>query len=230
MPETSRARVTDDIAYRTVRENIEALLADPEVAGDARVPACPEWTVRDLVAHLVDNTVGAFRRASVEPPEVPAADASVEQLLDAWLRLGEGVDVHLRARDGERGPSLLVMDAFTHEIDLRYAVGASVPAEHVAYPRALGLLTGGFGESVRRHGLPSVRVVCDGAEWVCGPGEPAVTLTASRHDLHRALTGRRSHEQITALGWSGDPSRWLPAFTWGPFAPPTEPGDVLSAG
>ncbi|MEV8441816.1 maleylpyruvate isomerase family mycothiol-dependent enzyme [Actinosynnema sp. NPDC051121] len=227
---TSWVRVTDDIAYRTVRENFAALLAEPGARADVRVPACPGWTVRDVVAHMVDNVLTALSQASVAPPEVPAADASPAQLLGTWLRLGRGLDVHLHANDGERGPALLVMDAFTHEIDLRYAIGAPVPAEHVAYRRALGLLTAGFGESVRGHDLPSVRVVCDGAEWVCGPGAPAVTLVGSRHDVHRALAGRRSHAQIAAMGWSDDPTRWLPAFTWGPFTPPAAPGDVLSAG
>jgi uncharacterized protein (TIGR03083 family) len=230
MPGTSWVRVTDDIAYRTVRENFTALLAEPGARADVRLPACPEWTIRDVVAHMVDNVLTALRQASVAPPEVPAADASPRQLLDAWLRLGEGLDVHLHANDGERGPAVLVMDAFTHEVDLRYAIGAPVPAEHVAYRRSLGLLTAGFGESVRAHGLPSVRVLCDGAEWVCGTGAPAVTLAASRHDAHRALAGRRSHAQLTAMDWSDDPRRWLPAFTWGPFTPPAEPGDALSAG
>jgi uncharacterized protein (TIGR03083 family) len=230
MLETSWAQVSDDVAYRTVRENFAALLTDAGDVADVRVPACPEWTVRDLVAHLLGNTASALGQASDSPPEVPPADAPLARQFEAWQRLGEGVDAFLLARDGERGPTLLVMDAFTHEVDLRYAIGAPVPAEHVAYRRAFGLLTTGFGESVRQRGLPAVRIVCDGAEWVCGPGEPAVTLAGSRHDVHRALAGRRSAEQLAAMDWSDDPTRWLPAFTWGPFAPPAEAGDSVSAG
>ncbi|MCE6996084.1 maleylpyruvate isomerase family mycothiol-dependent enzyme [Saccharothrix sp. S26] len=183
---------------------------------DVTIPACPGWTVRDLLAHMVDNALGALRQASVAPPEKPTEDASAARLLDTWLRLGEGLHVHLHANDGERGPALLVMDGFTHEVDLRHAVGAPVPAEHVTQRRSLGLPAAGFGESVR---LPSVRVVCHGVEWVCGTGAPAVTLAGPRHDVHRAPAGRRSHARIAALDRNGDPAQWLPAFTWGPSTP-----------
>jgi uncharacterized protein (TIGR03083 family) len=233
MIEPGWARVPDDVAYRTIREDVTALLATASLTGpdgvaDVPVPACPGWSVRDAVSHLVEVSARVLARASGSPAQVPPPGASLAQLLDVWRRLGEGVEAHMRAQNG-RGTGGIVTDSFTHEVDLYYAVGAPVPTEHAAYPRALGVLTRGFGESVRAHELPAVRVVCDGMEWVSGAGEPALTLTAARHDLHRSFTGRRTHGQLAALDWSDDPSRWLPAFRWGPFAPPDTPGDVVSA-
>lgn len=36
------------------------------------------------------------------------------------------------------------MDAFTHELDARYAIGAELPDEHPAFPGAFELLANGF--------------------------------------------------------------------------------------
>jgi uncharacterized protein (TIGR03083 family) len=229
MSEPSWTRVPDDVSYRAIRENVTALLADREDVADTPVPACPDWSVRDLVSHLLDTSVMVLGRATGSPPPVPPADAPLADLLDAWRRLGEAVDAGLRARGGGGG-GIMVMDAFTHEVDLYYAVGAPVPTEHVAYHRVLDVVARAFGESVRTHGLPALHVACEGLEWVTGTGDPVATLTAARHDLHRSLAGRRTHGQIAALDWSGDPRTWLPAFAWGPFTPPGTPADVVRPG
>ncbi|NBH08248.1 maleylpyruvate isomerase family mycothiol-dependent enzyme, partial [Amycolatopsis sp. SID8362] len=63
-----------------------------------------------------------------------------------------------------------------------------------------------------------------GSTWTAGPGQPTVSVTAPAHELYRTLAGRRSVSQLAALDWSEAPARWLPAFTWGPFAPPPRPG------
>jgi hypothetical protein len=44
-------------------------------------------------------------------------------------------------------------------------------------------------------------------------------LTVSTFEALRALTGRRSPDQLRAYDWSGDPAPWLDGFTWGPFTP-----------
>ena len=41
-------------AYRNLRERMMGLLrSQPDEAGEIQVPACPAWTVRQLVAHMV---------------------------------------------------------------------------------------------------------------------------------------------------------------------------------
>jgi hypothetical protein len=89
------------------------------------------------------------------------------------------------------------------------------------------VLLNGFSAEVAAHNLPAVLVSVDGSEWQAGIGEPVATLTGDRYDIYRSLAGRRTHEQITKLGWSRDSHRWLPAFTWGPFTPPTQPVENL---
>ena len=210
--------------YRHVRGNVTELLSGATRAdGDAVVPACPEWTMRDLLAHLVCVATAAIGKLS---GGLSAASSSmgmdVPALLARWNELGREVDLLLTGAEGRHG-NILVMDAFTHELDIRYALGAELPAEHPAFARSFTVLANGFAAAVSDHGLPALRLSTGGTQWTVGDGEPEATLTATRYDLYRSLAGRRSHHQITALGWDRDSHRWLPAFTWGPFTPPVSP-------
>ncbi len=217
------APVPHHLAYRACRENISALLADRPQAADLGVPACPAWSVRDAVAHLngiCRRVAGLPAGRTLEPAPGARRGEDVEPLLKAWdeaAALAE--DLLARAAHGRHG--IMVMDAFTHELDIRRALGEPVPDEHPAYATAMNIVAGGFSESVVEHGLPALELVTEGASWTVGSGSPVARLSASRHDLVRSLAGRRSHGQISALGWSEDASTWLPAFRWGPFMPPS---------
>ncbi|WP_433241128.1 maleylpyruvate isomerase family mycothiol-dependent enzyme [Streptosporangium sp. CA-135522] len=213
-------RVPADAAYSHVRNNVTRLLADRPAAGDLTVAACPEWTVRDVVAHLVGIcaavAVKLGGRSAAEP--LPGSDAALADLLDAWAVAGEQAE---RLIAGARRGGVMTMDAFTHELDIRHALGVPPPAGHPAYPGALDVVVGGFSAEVSRRGLPALSIETAGARWAAGgEGRPAVTLEAGRYDLYRSLAGRRTHAQIARLRWSEDPRPWLPAFAWGPFEPP----------
>lgn len=208
--------------YRQVRENITLLLADHPGTGDRIVPACPQWTVRDVVAHLTEICDRVITRFGGEPCPVPEA-ASVAELLRLWNERGSEADT-LLAADGEgksRG-DIMVMDAFTHELDLRYALGVPLPETHAAWLRGFEVLVSGLGAALKGHGLPGMRIETEGATWIAGTEPVAAVLSGPPADLYRSLAGRRSPAQITALSWLGDPEPWLRAFTWGPFAPPEE--------
>jgi hypothetical protein len=45
-----------------------------------------------------------------------------------------------------------------------------------------------------------------------GEGEPAVTVSAPEFELFRALTGRRSTDQVAAFDWTGDRGGYLERF------------------
>jgi uncharacterized protein (TIGR03083 family) len=207
--------------YRQVRDNVIGLLGPVDPAGSTAVPACPEWTVRELVAHLVGVAATAIGRLSgtLAAPRASSATMDLPELLTTWKELGAEVDRLLAAR-GDRSGNILVMDAFTHELDIRYAIGAELPDEHPAFAAAFEVLAGGFASAVDDHQLPALRLSTGSTEWTVGPGAPVATVTANRYDVYRSLAGRRSHGQITALDWDRDSHRWLPAFTWGPFTPP----------
>jgi uncharacterized protein (TIGR03083 family) len=205
-------RVPQHLAYRTVREHItDLVLATPEGAGTA-VPACPEWTVHDLVAHLAGNCAGMLGEPATGDGTGLAA------LLAGWRLTGERAE-RLAAGDG-LDIGRLLMDAFTHELDLREALGVPAPADHPAYPPAMEVVVGGLSWSISSRGLPALRFACEDTSWVAGRGQPGATVTAPRYHIYRSLTGRRTPAQIAELDWSGDPAQWLPAFFWGPFSPP----------
>ncbi|WET81321.1 maleylpyruvate isomerase family mycothiol-dependent enzyme [Amycolatopsis sp. QT-25] len=208
--------------YRQVRGNIALLLTGHAGAGERPVPACPQWTVRELVAHLTqicDRVITRFGGAACPVPE----SASVAEVLRLWLERGPEADALLDADgDGKSRGDIMVMDAFTHELDLRYALGAPPPEAHGAWLRSFEVLVGGLGSSLGEHGLPGLRIETEGATWIAGTEPVAAVLSGTPVDLYRSLAGRRSPAQIAALAWPGDAEPWLRAFTWGPFAPPDE--------
>jgi hypothetical protein len=68
--------------------------------------------------------------------------------------------------------------------------------------------------------IPALRVRTGELEWVIGDGIPQATVTAPKFELFRALSGRRSLDQIMAFSWDGDPKPYLTVFS--PFDPPLE--------
>jgi uncharacterized protein (TIGR03083 family) len=200
------------VAYRAVRENLTELAGDATHLAGTRVPGCPEWTVRDLVAHVVGNCGRTLGLGDVPP------DAGLAELLALWAKSGPEVE----RLNEEAGLDIyrLTMDAFTHELDLREALDVAPPEDHPAYQLAIDVVVGGLSYSILSRKLPALRLVSAEDSWVAGYGRPGATVTASRHDLFRSLTGRRTVAQLAGLDWSEDPTRWLPAFFWGPFKPP----------
>lgn len=222
-------RIPNHECYRHVRDNVTELLSGAGPAEEKLVvPACPEWTLWEMLAHLVCVATAAIGKLSggLSAASSSSRGMDIPSLLARWHELGAEVDALLADAHGRPG-NILVMDAFTHELDIRYAIGAELPAAHPAFVPSFTVLANGFGAAVSDHGLPALRLSTGGTQWTVGDGEPEATVTATRYDLYRSLAGRRSHHQITALGWDRGSHRWLPAFTWGPFTPPVEPVETV---
>jgi uncharacterized protein (TIGR03083 family) len=214
----------DFVAYPAVRRGVRGLLEERPGAHGCPVPACPEWTVADLLGHLASIAERVLERHGEAAPS-PAGPLGVPALLDRWDDVGTRLD-RLLAGAGGRSGEVMVMDAYTHELDLRAALGVPPPVAHAAAAPSFAVLVRGFSGSITARGLPALRIrSAEGEEWTAGEGRPAASVTAPAHDLHRALAGRRSLRQLAALDWSQPPGPWLPAFSWGPFAPPPVPGD-----
>lgn len=213
-------------AYRDTRGRIDELcrgLAPAEAA--TTVPACPEWSVRDLLSHLTviaaepvaGNLPGDDQQAWMDQGMAARADAGVGQLLDEWNQAGPAFEGIIESfGDALRN---VVYDAAVHEHDLRQALGR--PGERDAPAVRIGLeaLLDQLGDRIREHDLPAVRVqIADtGDEVVCGDGEPQVTLAGDRFELFRLLGNRRSRDQVRAAAWTGDPEPYLGALEAMPF-------------
>jgi uncharacterized protein (TIGR03083 family) len=219
--EPSWERLADDVAYRHCRIELSGLIADHLEAADRVVPACPEWTVRDVIAHVVGGCVWAVQaREGLDvdgPPDLDGVD--VDRLLDDWRQAGDRLDALLAGGADPMHP-MMALDLFAHELDIRHVLARPAPKDHPVYPGALDSAVAGFSREVRSRQLPALRIVSPGAQWVAGAGTPEVTLEGDRHDLFRTLTGRRTMRQIASLSWSASPDPWLPAFEWGLFTPP----------
>lgn len=219
-------RVSTREAYAHVRRNLITLLRRPDDPGRIPVPSCPGWTIRDVIAHVTGICQQAAASLSRDQgaAAVPQVDAlDLEDLLAEWERSGGQLDILLEHAGG--GGRRMMMDAFTHELDIRLAIGAPLPAAHPAYPGAFDVVAGGFSTSVASRGLPALLLQTPAASWTAGDGEPAAVVRGSVPDMYRSLAGRRTRQQIRELAWSAEPERWIPAFTWGPFTPPANPAE-----
>lgn len=215
-------------AYVHVRRNLITLLRRPDEPGRIPVPSCPGWTVRDVIAHVtgICQQVAASLSRDQPAPAVPPVDGlDLEALLAEWERSGGQLDILLARPEHAGRGGRMMMDAFTHELDIRLAIGAPLPAAHPAYPGAFDVVAGGFSASVASRGLPALRLQTPAGSWTAGDGEPAAVVRGSVTDMYRSLAGRRTRQQIRQLAWSAEPEPWMPAFTWGPFIPPADPAE-----
>ncbi|HYP24613.1 MAG TPA: maleylpyruvate isomerase family mycothiol-dependent enzyme, partial [Actinomycetota bacterium] len=114
-------------AYSATRRSVIELVSglSDEDAGE-RVPACPDWSVRDLVAHLtgiaVDATKGELE--GVGSPEWTQRQVDerksmpLDDLLAQWEEAGSQIDGALEYFP-KAAASLFVGDTVTHEHDIR---------------------------------------------------------------------------------------------------------------
>ena len=210
-------------AYAGCRARIAELTAQLDTErGLAAVPACPEWSVHDVVAHVVgvvdDALAGRLDGVATVPwtaAQVAARrDVQIGDMLTAWDEQAPEFEALLDAM-GDRGRQA-VADVVTHEHDVRGALDAPGARDSDAVQIGCSFLARGFVASAASHGM-AVRVRADGVSF--GDSDATVVLNGNAFDLLRAMTGRRSVEQLRAMQWEGDSEQALPAFTFGPFCP-----------
>ena len=187
------------------------------------VSACPAWTVQQLACHAVgvsaDILAGNIAEAGSDPwteAQVAArCDRSLAELADEWDETGPQVEAALA--DGAL-PAQAVFDQVTHEHDLRDAIGRPGARDHEAVSIGLTFVETAWPFVMGSYDIPPLRVVTGVADLVAGE-DPEVTLHLSPFEALRALTGRRSLDQLRGYDWGVDPTPWLAGFTWGPFVP-----------
>jgi len=207
-------------AYLETYERMVPWLASlDEEALSTQVPACPGWSVKDLVGHLTgiavelgseDVETGIADADSTARQVADRADSSISEVLDEWARalprLLEIVEV--------AGSSLtaLAIDIWTHEQDARNAVGQSGGREGLG--RAMALKSAiASDQAVTAVGLPPMQIDTGDKIWYLGKDarevDPAVTLTVDAYEAARMLMGRRTYDEMRALHWKGDPEPYL---------------------
>ena len=69
-----------------------------------------------------------------------------------------------------------------------------------------------LGSTVRESGLDPLRLTADDWSWQSHDGEPGVVLAADGFEIFRAVTSRRTPDQLRAMVTSGDVGPYLDAF------------------
>lgn len=212
----------------TRRRTTELLRAADAGVGDRLVPACPEWTVAELVAHMcgvcVDVLAGNIAGAGTDPWTAAQVEAFVgtplPAILDRWDEVGPQVEVLLPAVPAQ-STSQMVFDLTTHEHDLRGALDQPGGRDADAIRVGLGFLLTAIDGLIREHGLDGLEVTTGDEVLMVGDGDPRVQLNAAPFELFRALGGRRTLDEVRALDWSADPAPYLDRLFGGPLRPPT---------
>jgi uncharacterized protein (TIGR03083 family) len=208
--------------YRRGRERVTALLAsEPEARWDRPVRACPGWTVRAVVGHLVGTVEDAVAGRITGPPgedltaEQVARNATVPgpELLARWAELAPPFEEVVTA--GEIWPA--VLDVVSHEHDVRHALdrpgGRDAPVVRAAAGALVGHLTAPWNLEV---------VLADGPTLRSAPvAGPTYRLRATAFELLRLRLGRRSRAEVRDLPWDPIPPPDLaPLFVFGPRPTP----------
>ena len=182
------------------------------------VPACPGWSVRDVVSHLtavaVDWTAGTLSG----PPsdEVTAehvrryAARPVTEVLDIWTA-ATGRLVQLSETDGLEPP---LGDVACHEHDIRGALGAPGARDAASVRWTARELLAMLDTPV------PLRVLTEVGDYRSGTSARSeITLRTTEFEVMRWRLGRRSRTQLAAMDWSADPAPVLDhLYLFGPAA------------
>lgn len=207
-------------AYAGVRERLAELTGGlEEAAAGTPAPATPEWTVKDIVAHLAgvlaDIRDGNLDGVGTDPwTAKQVADRVGKGLAECLAEWEENAKL-VEPMIGDFPPQAatqLVSDAWTHEQDVRGALRRPGGRDADAAAVALESFVSGLVTRVSEKGL-ALRIRAGDREWTAGDGDPDANLAADPFELPRAISGRRNAAQVRALGWDGDPEPYLEIFS-----------------
>lgn len=211
---------TPSEVYADLRSETIDLVRDLDAATVAtRVPQCPDWSVKEVIAHVTgiaedmvsDNLDGIgsdmWTAAQVERHSA----MSLAQVCEAWAQLGPAID-ELTATSPFMGVRITA-DLVTHVHDMAGAIGVAVERDTDAVRMGLDRYGPFFCERAAAAGLPVVRVEALDQQWQSEEGRPAAVLRGSSFELLRAFSGRRSQAQVRAMDWEGDSEPYLSVIT-----------------
>ena len=187
-------------AYRDVRVGVIELLRTAD--DDALVmiaPATPEWRVRDVAGHLAGvcddvahgNMEGAPGPAWTGAQVDKRRDWDLEQLVTDWTEHAESLEPQMAAWGSAIGQ--MVFDAWTHEQDIRGALGAPGGRDSAAARIAFDWMVGNLQAP---DDIDPSR-----------PSDPAGDRGAHRSRDGRDLRSARGHRPRHASGSTGGLAR-----------------------
>ena len=207
------------VEYAACRERVRRLLgAISEAQSEVIVPACPDWTVRNLTAHLAGvcrdlaerNLPTGDVQAWVDRQVGDRSQRSVGSLLDEWDEFGPAFEAMIVRRPERTGA--LLYDVIAHEHDAAAALGIAADRASDGIRLSVDIIATMIDSDLGKAGLPAVRFTDGSCTWEVGQGQVEFTLEADTFTLMRALGSRRSLRQLRGLNHSGDLDRFLPGL------------------
>jgi uncharacterized protein (TIGR03083 family) len=202
--------------WSRAQQRVIDLVADlPPDRAAVKVPACPDWTVRDLLSHMVG--LGTDVVAGDEPDDHHEAwtgkhvaqrrDRDVAALVAEWQAVAEPLRAWMRANTPRP-----LGDVIIHEQDLRGALRVPGGQDTDGLRSIRDRFVGRLAERVEN--LPPIALVGDAWTWTSqgSADDAAVVLRAPDFDLARALVTRRSANQLRSWTVRGDVGPYLDAF------------------
>lgn len=215
--------------YAVTRDSLIVHLRSlSDVDAGTVVPSCPEWTVKDVVAHvagLVSDVIAAV------PPPLGSDENTTRQVDErATMTLGE-ICNEWQANTEAFSPLLvtddrrargITADLVVHVHDLAETIDSIAVPSQRATRAAARLYSGLLQQRVAEQLGIALTVMLDGQELAPESGDSPLALSGSSTDFLRSITGRRTRAQAEAFfDWTGDPTTMLDeAFTqYGPYRP-----------
>lgn len=227
-------------AYREAREAMITLARGADdIATSTYVPACPDWTVRTLLAHVTslateissgriprdlnliqfwDDDTSKRRDDFVDTALDQRRALELTEILDEWERSGPRIEKMIDGKESFPEGTMpladwvLTTDVGVHLQDLQGALGTTKYRDAVASSLALRSYVEAMRVRAAHEKLPAFRMRADDREWIIGNGEPVATVTGETWELGRAAAGRRNPDQIRAYKWDGDPEPFMALF------------------
>ena len=214
-------------SYRAVRDElINALAAVGDDAAGMIVPACPQWTVKDVAAHvcglnaeLLADVPGPLGSDEATTRQVSdRASADLKQVIEEWRFMAGAIDERLSADDAKA--TAFLADLVIHVYDLAEVLDQqtheAARATPVSAHRYVPLLQQRVADQLA---IALTVELTDGTTWAPPENGPAkVTLRTSPHAFLRGVTGRLRRAEVEAFDWSADPTELLDR-AWNQYGP-----------
>ena len=177
-------------AYFEIQKRVSQLISDlPESAASTAVPHCPQWTVKDVLSHMIgvpeDILNGAMDGVATNAWTQRQVDRhtshTFSELLHMW---DEALDTfqHVLPKIPQPVISQFVFDQATHEQDIRHAISSPGARDS----SAIAVTEGFLRDSLSRNPDPEIASLTN--------------FPLTGFEFVRSLSGRRSLEQIAATG------------------------------
>jgi uncharacterized protein (TIGR03083 family) len=205
--------------YREHRDRVTDLVRPvPEVQLLQPCPACPGWTVHDVVSHLAGVATDAVEGRLGGVPSDAQTAAQVEArrgqkttvVLREWERSASQFELVL----AKAGPALFpaAMDAAVHEQDIRGALGLPGLRESETMHLTVDRMLDRWFLALQSAELVTPAIVGPGGEVWRGDAASPVRWNASPYEVFRTVFGRRSSAQFARAFEGADPSPYLAAI------------------